>query len=69
MVLNLKGIKRIYNELFRNFVFGLEDERRSYKYVLNVVLDLLFLKCRGSMGSLDSIGFNEFFGSFCDKNN
>lgn len=33
-----------------------------------MILDLLFLKCSGSIGSLDSIGFNEFFGSFCDGN-
>lgn len=61
--LNSKGIKRSRYESPRTSPSGSEDERRSRKHVLNVMLDPLPLKRSGSTGSLDSIGSSESFGS------
>lgn len=66
VVLSLKGIKWFCYELLWMFLFGLEDEYRIYKYFFGVVLDFLFMRCWGSIGSLDSIGFIEFIDSFCN---
>lgn len=66
--LNSKGVKRSRYESPRTSPSGSEDERRSRKQVLNVILDPLPLKRSGSTGSLDSIGSNESFGSPRDGN-
>ena len=65
---NSKGVKRSRYESPRTSPSGSEDERRSRKQVLNVMLDPLPLKRSGSTGSLDSIGSSESFGSPRDGN-
>ncbi|KAL9988379.1 hypothetical protein ACROYT_G002817 [Oculina patagonica] len=66
--LNSKGVKRTRYESPRTSPSGSEDERRSRKHVVNVMLDPLPLKRSGSTGSLDSIGSSESLGSPRDKN-
>ena len=66
--LNSKGVKRSRYESPRTSPSGSEDERRSRKQVVNVILDPLPLKRSGSTGSLDSIGSSESFGSPRDGN-
>ena len=66
--LNSKGVKRTRYESPRTSPSGSEDERRNRKHVLNVMLDPLPLKRRGSTGSLDSIGSSESLGSPRDRN-
>lgn len=66
--LNSKGVKRTRYESPRTSPSGSEDERRSRKQALNVMLDPLPLKRSGSTGSLDSIGSSESFGSPRDGN-
>ena len=68
VALNSKGVKRSRYESPRTSPSGSEDERRSRKHVLNVMLDPLPLKRSGSTGSLDSIGSSESFGSPRDGN-
>ena len=66
--LNSKGVKRSRYESPRTSPSGSEDERRSRKHVLNVMLDPLPLKRSGSTGSLDSIVSSESLGSPRDGN-
>jgi len=66
--LSSKGVKRSRHESPRNSPSGSEDERRIHKHVLNVVLDPLPLRRRGSTGSLDSMGSSESLDSPRNRN-